>query len=268
MSESADKPEDTAPAPGVMGAITISREYGSGGGEIATRLAARLGWRLIDHEVIVEVARRLGVTEVEVAQRDERPEGFVDQLLRSLRVMDPTPLALLSVPDSLVSPEAHDFTNALRETVLAAATTGQVVIVGRGSQVILCERREVLHVRIVAPLEQRIIYVSQREGLERDAARRRIQEKDRDRQRYLWATYERHVPDAHLYDLILNTAVLDLDSCVDLVALALERKAQRLTVKPNALGPGAGVPRYTGSPEDLPTLVAPDAPQDPESQPS
>ncbi len=48
-----------------MRAITISREYGSGGGEIATRLASRLGWQLIDHEVVVQVAHELGVSEAE-----------------------------------------------------------------------------------------------------------------------------------------------------------------------------------------------------------
>jgi len=48
-----------------MRAITISRQYGSGGGEIAARLATRLGWKLIDHEVVVRVAQELGVTEAE-----------------------------------------------------------------------------------------------------------------------------------------------------------------------------------------------------------
>src|SRR3954454_15496845 len=55
------QPETSPDAP--MRAITISREYGSGGGEIAGRLATRLGWRLVDHEVVVRVARELGVTE-------------------------------------------------------------------------------------------------------------------------------------------------------------------------------------------------------------
>ena len=49
-----------------MRAVTISREYGSGGGEIAARLAQRLGWQLVDHEVVVEVANALGVSEAEV----------------------------------------------------------------------------------------------------------------------------------------------------------------------------------------------------------
>jgi len=46
--------------------VTISREYGSGGGEIARRLATRLGWRLVDHEIIVQLAHKLGISEEEV----------------------------------------------------------------------------------------------------------------------------------------------------------------------------------------------------------
>lgn len=263
MSEPTEGDKKTAPST-IMRAITISREYGSGGGEIAARLANRLGWRLIDHEVIVEVARRLGVTEDDAAQRDERAESFVDQILRGFRAVDPTPLSALGVPEFLVSPEAHDYTTALHETVLATAATGQVVIVGRGAQVILHERRDTLHVRVVAPLEQRALYVSQREGLDRDSAQRRIQKKDHDRQRYLRLTHDRRVDDSTLYDIILNTAVLDLDSCVDLIMLALERKAFRLALPLDALGPGAGVTRYTGVPADLPALVAPDAPSGPD----
>ena len=60
-----------------MRAVTISREYGSGGGEIATRLAQRLGWQLIDHEVVVQVAHELGVSEAEVEAHDERVESLL-----------------------------------------------------------------------------------------------------------------------------------------------------------------------------------------------
>lgn len=248
--------ENTAPPP--MRAITVSREYGSGGGEIAARLAAQLHWRLVDHEVVVEVARRLGVTETDAAQRDEQPESLVDQVLRSFRAVDPTPLSMLGVPETLSSLEAHDYAIALRETVLAAAKSGQSVIIGRGSQMILRDWRDVLHVRIVAPLEQRVNYVAHREELSQDTALHRIQRKDRDRQRYLRMTHDRQPDDSLLYDIILNTAVLDLDSCVDLIALALERKAHRLGVAASALGASAGLTAYAHEPADLPPLTPPD----------
>jgi CMP/dCMP kinase len=149
-----------------MRVITISREYGSGGGEIAARLAHHLGWQLID-----------------------------------------------------------------------------IVIIGRGSQVLLAQRRDVFHVRIVAPLEQRIAYVMRREGLDRAAAQSHIQLKDRDRVRYLQKHYREHPADAHLYDIMVNTSMLDLESAVDVLVFALERQAQRLSTPTGELGPATGLAR-------------------------
>jgi CMP/dCMP kinase len=87
--------------------------------------------------------------------------------------------------------------------------------------------------------------------LNREDAQNRIQLKDQDRVRYLQAQYHRHPADPCLYDIVLNTSVLDLDSAVDLLALALERKARRLTTPPEELGPAAGMPRYPEQPEDF-----------------
>ncbi len=98
------------------------------------------------------------------------------------------------------------------------------MIVGRGSQVLLAQHRDVFHVRIVAPLEQRIAYVMRREGLDRAAAQERIQRKDRDRVRYLQTRYHEHPADAHLYDIVVNTAVLDLESVVDALVFVLEAR--------------------------------------------
>jgi cytidylate kinase len=135
--------------------------------------------------------------------------------------------------------------------VKGAVATGHVVIVGRGSQVLLANRRDVLHVRIIAPFKQRVNYVMQREGLDIDAARSRIQLKDRDRQRYLQNEYHLQSEDPHLYDLVINTGILDLDGVVDLITVALDHKASRLVAPTGQLGPGVGLPRYPGQPGDF-----------------
>jgi cytidylate kinase len=229
-------------------AITISREYGSGGGEIATRLARRQGWQLIDHEVVVRVANELGVSEAEVEVYDEHVEGLVSRLLTNMQLFEPA--ALVSAPMPVVT-DARVYQEALRQVVKAAVSAGNVVIVGRGSQVLLGRRRDVLHVRIVAPLEQRISYVMRREGLDKDAARTRIQLKDRDRVRYLQEVHHQHTADPHLYDLVVNTGIIDLESAVDLICLALERKAQQLSKSVEQIGPGEGLERYPGQPGDF-----------------
>src|SRR5260370_36919284 len=230
-----------------MSAITISRQYGSGGGEVAARLAQRLDWQVIDHEIVAQVAHSLGITEEEAEVHDERVQGLIERALNALTAAAP----LVPAPLPLTGNAEVLYNDALRRVVEAAANAGRVVIVGRTGQVLLANRRDVLHVRIVAPLKQRIAYVAGREGLDEAAARVRIQLKDRDRERYLQTQFGRNVNDPLLYDLIVNTSVLDLDSAVDLISLALERKALKLTVRTGELGPVTGLTRYPGQPADL-----------------
>jgi cytidylate kinase len=231
-----------------MRAITISREYGSGGGEVARHLATRLGWQLIDHEIVVQIAQELGISEDEAEAHDERSSGVVSLILNNMRAIYPT--MFTNVP-TLAMTDDEVYCEALTKVVEAAVAAARSVIVGRGGQVILRDRRDALHVRIVAPLEKRIEYVMKREALDQSTARSRIQLKDHDRQRYLQTVYHLHPSDAHLYDLVINTGVLDLDGAVDLICLALALKARRLTVPEEALGPGAGLQPYPGRPEDL-----------------
>lgn len=252
-----------------MRAATVSREYGSGGGEIAARLAKRLGWQLIDHQVVTQVARELAIPEPEAEARDENVESRVTRIMNRLRlgvsggfVTPSAGISLgvpLSTPSSSPSAEAPSSTvgeqvyyEALQQFVQAATNTGHVVIVGRGGQVILSGRRDVLHVRVVATLEQRIAYVMRREGLDEAAARARIQMKERARTRYMQTLYHCNHEDPHLYDLVLNTGVLDLDSAVNVICVALEQKASRLHVPVEEVGPAAGLTRYAGQPADFP----------------
>jgi CMP/dCMP kinase len=241
-----------------MRAVTVSREYGSGGGEIAARLARKLGWQLIDHAVIEQAAHELGVYETEVEKHDEEyVESTLSRILNRIQNIASAPfIAGPPVAPSgfaLPSPAAETpaYQDIIRHIITAAANTGHVVIVGRGGQVLLADRREVLHIRVVAPLELRVAYVARREGLAMNAARTRVQAKDRARGRYMQTQYHCQHEDPHLYDLVIDTAVLDLDSSVDLICLAVERKASRLSVPVEELGPAVGLASYAGRPADF-----------------
>ncbi len=240
---------ETKLAVDAMAAVTVSRQYGSGGGEIARRLAERLGWQLIDHEIVVMVASKLGITTAEAEERDEYAESFVFRALRSIGLAATGEIP--TVPPLPIEDPEETYRSALASIVTTAVEQRHVVIVGRAGQVLLANRRDVLHVRIVAPLELRVAYVAQREGLSEAAARSRVQLKDRDRQHFIQSFYHRDPNDPMLYDLIVNTGVLDLGGVVDLLELALARKAARLAVPEKLLGPGAGLAPYPGQLTDL-----------------
>ncbi|GAC1305899.1 MAG: cytidylate kinase-like family protein [Ktedonobacteraceae bacterium] len=231
-----------------MRAVTISREYGSGGGEIAARLAKRLAWQLIDHEVVVQVAEKLRVSEEEAEEHDECVEGLPSRIFKSLRLVHPTMPVTVDIPFTVDSRAFHE---ARGQIIEGAVASGHVVIVGRGAQAHLAQRNDVLHVRIIAPLEACIAYVMSREGIDKAAAQARILQKNQEHAHYLETFYNRRPSDPHLYDLVLNTGILDLASAVDVIAIVLERKAKRLSIPVQELGPAGGLSRYPGQPEDL-----------------
>ena len=232
-----------------MRAITISREYGSGGGEIATRLARHLGWQLIDHEIVERVASEMGTSIEEAEAYDERTEGILARTFKNLQFLEPAYMAGASSEAFLTNEETY--LETVRRIVRAAAAQGHVVIVGRGSQVLLAQQRDVLHVRIIAPFEKRVVYVMNREGIDQAAAESRIKMKDHDRMKHFETAFHRKPEDAHLYDIILSTSFLDLDSAVEIISLALQQKANQLSVKTGELGPAVELPPYPDKPEDF-----------------
>jgi cytidylate kinase len=231
-----------------MRAVTVSREYGSGGGEIAKRLALRLGWQLVDHEMVAAVARELGLSAAEAAEHDERAKGFFDRLLFGMQSIETN---VLVNPPLARETDGRAFHEALCRVVRAAVDAGPCVIVGRGAQRILANRRDVLHLRVVAPLDLRVRYVARRESVGDDAARARIAAKERDRARYMQVHYQCSPDDPHLYDLVINTGILSLDDAAELVMRALALKGTCLGVPESELGPERGLPRYPGQAGDL-----------------
>ena len=241
-----NEPAPKEPMVAQMRAVTISREYGSGGGEVGSQLAKRLGWKLIDHEVTVQVASALGISEADAEAYDEHVDNVVFRVLSDLGQS----MTIGTLPNEVYGQRlsSQDYDEARRKVVAAAATSGHSIIIGRGAQVLLADRRDVLHVRVIAPLEQRITYVMQREGLDRAKAQARIQAKDRDRTRFLTTVHQHNPQDEHLYDLVVNTAVIELGDVVELVTLALAKKARKLATPEADLGPGTGLRNYTSSP--------------------
>lgn len=181
-----------------MPIITLSRVMGSRGDDIAIAVAERLGLRLVGRELINRAARAAGAPEVALAEIDE--------------------LGLLGVrPGPAARRLYHEKVTAVIEEL---AAEGNVLLVGRGSQVILAGRPGVLHVRVIAPHERRIATVQARCGVSAAAAVARIDASDRARAGFLRRDYGVKWDDPALYDLVLNLARMDVAAAVDIVCAA------------------------------------------------
>ncbi|MGA2814263.1 MAG: cytidylate kinase-like family protein, partial [Candidatus Acidiferrum sp.] len=133
--------------------VTIEREYGSGGGEIAQLLATQLGWKLWDHLLTEEIARLADCPKAVVEVREERTDPLYYRLFKSfLRGSYEGSLNAhkLKVVDS------ECILKFTQQVVLDAAKTGNSVIVGRGSQQFLRNRTDALRVFLYAPREDKV----------------------------------------------------------------------------------------------------------------
>jgi cytidylate kinase len=242
---------DASAAGSALRVVTISREYGSGGGEVAARLAKSLDWQLVDHALVERVAGEIGASLEEAEAHDEQTQGQIAATLANLTYAFPGAAGAMPA-DTLLS--TAEYRAAFERLVRAAAERGNAVIVGRAGQVILAGRPEVMHVRIVAPFERRVAYVMRREGRDRRAAEARVRQKDRDRIRYLEREYHHRPDEAALYDLVLNTARLGLDEAVAVVRDAMRAITAGLAAGAAEAEVAAGLGRYPAAPEDFPVL--------------
>jgi cytidylate kinase len=198
--------------------ITISREFGAGGSSIARLVADALRWRLVDNQMVEEVARRAGLTVDDVARREERGPSFVERLARALASATPELLGA----ESAQPPEAEEsrLVKLTEQVVTDACAEGHVVLVGRAAVALLGRREDALHVRLVADQEHRTLVVMERLGLGREEALRRVKEVDANRVRYHRLWYNRDWNEPHNYHLTLNTGWLGLDRSAELVVAA------------------------------------------------
>jgi cytidylate kinase len=197
--------------------ITISRQYGAGGSEVAARVAGTLGWRVVDNELVERVAARAGLTPEDVAQREERVSTFIERLAQTV---------VAATPELVVPPDASGTAPSLSETDLVrltervveeAAAEGRVVLVGRAAPAVLARERDAIHVKVVAPREWRIRAVVKRLGVPTEEAARLTDETDKNRARYHRQHYQRDWSDPANYHLVLNTAALGLDGAAEVV---------------------------------------------------
>ena len=179
--------------------VTISRQMGSLGGEVARLVAELLGYRFFWREVINQAARQSGAPEAALATIDE--------------------LDLLSMRPSPAERQAYR--QAVEEIMEQIAEEGNAVILGRAGQMNLQGRPAVMHVRVIARLEVRIERVAARQKIPARCAREQIKASDRSRRNYLKQFYNVRWDDPELYDLVINTESFSAPAAAQIIAQAL-----------------------------------------------
>ena len=205
--------------------VTITRQYASGGSEIARLAADRLGWTLIDNEFVDQVARLAGLPKDEVARREERTPGLLERLARTLAVGAPEMfIATGEHPVPVDTAEEETVVKTTERVIEEAATEGRVILVGRGAQAMLATRPNALHVYVVAPKPFRTKVALERLGVNPAEVGKVMQETDARRDAYVKTNYGRDRQDLTQYDLVLNAERLGFEGAADVIAAEVRRR--------------------------------------------
>jgi len=212
-----------------MPVITISRMYGSGGSEVAQRVAEALGWSLFDNDMVDAIAERSGLTRAEVSAQDERVPSMVERLAAALSLGSPEMLP--PVPTGPMETTEERIVAVTRRVIEEAVQTGPAVFVGRGAQCLLAEREDALHVFCYAPRIALRKYAVDTFKVGPDEADKMINDQNKQREQYVRRHWNRNWLAQENYHLCVNTAWLGLDGAAEQVLEAARRQFGAAMVK-------------------------------------
>ena len=230
-----------------MSIVTLSGLTGGGARRLGPGIARRLGADYVDRLILTDAARHVGATVAALHEREERPptrgERFTGMLQRILEraavsgaagdpYFGPSTMSLLTeefeeLPQPTITRgheiEDEKYHDALAQVINDLAATGNVVIVGRGSPVILKDQPTALRVGTVADWEDRVARVMEVDRLERDEAERTIVARDQARAYYYKRYFDIDDPDdSKLFHFVLNTSDLGIEYATTIVIEAVQ----------------------------------------------
>lgn len=219
--------------------ITVSRQMGSGGDELAVAVAARLALPLIDRDVAYAAARTAGLPD-DLLQRlmYEGQRSLAAEVVDSLGA-PPQPGTERAVSAANASPLLGAFApmlppvpvtpdeaaRAVGRIIGELAGRGDALVLGQGGQMWLAGRPDACHIQVVAPLAERVRNVAQHDDISPVAARRRVRACDQARADYLLRYHNVNWLDPLLYHLVINTGLVSLTSATELVVQAARQCA-------------------------------------------
>ncbi|MDI6739638.1 MAG: cytidylate kinase-like family protein [Candidatus Edwardsbacteria bacterium] len=219
-----------------MAVITISKEHGAGGKQLAEAIARSLSYELIDKALIAKVAQQAKVGAEKVEKYDQEGYSSLAKYLDNLFLTNPTlyapgafdlPVSASGMVTGLY--EKYDFFNSeqylkLTQTAIESLyQKGNVVLVGRGGQVLLAGKPGCLHLRLAAPCEARIKRMTAKLDITEKEAAEIIHKRDKSRASYIRDYYGKDWNDAALYHLVINTAMWNEQQVAALVQAAVKQ---------------------------------------------
>jgi cytidylate kinase len=182
-------------------ALTISREYGSGGGEIAEIIAKELGWRLVDKDLIAEISKTEKVPPSEVAAFDEKVDPWIHRITRTVWGLGADGISVVAPVEMF---DAEKAANLAKRVVTEAYNMGNCVIVGRGAQCVLRNKPDVFHAFVYARWEDRVRKIEKRVKPGTDVPAL-IRATDAQRIEYIRVHYKEKWTNPYLYDIMIDS---------------------------------------------------------------
>jgi cytidylate kinase len=216
-----------------MPIVTISRQYGAGGSSVAALIAADLKAEVVDKKLIEEVAGRLSMRPSEVEAEAERPRSLIDRLVRSFSSLEPGLGAGWAPPyvDPLFDPRA-EVIHLTEQVIRAVASSGNVVIVGRGAGFVLRDVPGVFRVFLRAPNDVRARRLVERLGRTESEARRKMHETDSNRAAYIKQLYGHDWCDPDEYDLVINTGRIGYEAASAMILAGIRGSVAEVRYQP------------------------------------
>lgn len=195
--------------------ITVSRMYGSGGSEIAERVARALDWSLYDNGIVDAIAARSGLSASEVAATEERVPSLVERISGAFTLG--TPEAMPAFIDGGATTPDEQIVATTRIIIDEAVRKGPAVFVGRGAQCLLAERSDGLHVFCHAPLPALVQYAIVKLGVPPQDAEKKVHDMNRQREQYVQRHWNRKWMSPLNYHLCIDTSWYGMDGAAELI---------------------------------------------------
>lgn len=199
--------------------ITISRMFGSGGSDVAARVARELGWTLLDNAVADAVAERLGVSAAEVSSMEERVPSLVERITAALTMSAPEISATVDESTLMMTAETR-IVDVTRRVMEEAVAQGNAVLVGRGAQALLADRPDALHVFCYARKALLVDYAIRHRGIPQANAEHEVEQRNKQREQYVKRHWGRDWRSFDNYHVCLDTGRIGIPAAADLVVAA------------------------------------------------